>query len=413
MTNPEINGTSVEISGNITDTGYPDGEDVDEHGFVWDTSTHGDPGDVAPGASGYAFSWTAGAAGIGEFEHILEGLDPLTSYCFRAYALAGTHYGYSDEMCFFTREDGKVYLEIRPRLDQAAIAKAGGIPTHVDVGVFHGWSLPIWSTPANQYEEFHLAECIPDRWDGESDIILCIDTALANANESGNDYRLNVSWEHATPNEDVLPTTFHTSYLDRTVYSDNQYQFYKDCINLTYNCDTTNAITHDDLISMQIRRDSAPSQSDLSGELIILHVVLMFARGDLLGEPEEIITEDYLEGMNMIIAFMMLCLGLTIIGYIWKKQAILVAAGLAWLAFGFWNRTETPTWGTWDVYELLFYIGLVMGILCVAEAIVASRTIQRTLLVGEKPKKREYADEMGDMQKEINKLRSLKPRKKG
>lgn len=83
---------------------------------------------------------------------------------------------------------------------------------------------------------------------------------------------------------------------------------------------------------------------------------------------------DWLEGPNMkLIAVIVLCLGLMIPAFLFKKQALMVAAGLSWMGLAFWNRTITPEWGTWDIYEVLFYIGLSMTFLCFIESVVVGR----------------------------------------
>jgi hypothetical protein len=49
---------------------------ITERGFVWDTSTHGDPGDTDPDVSDYANNWTeSGSWTTGSFSHGLTSLD--------------------------------------------------------------------------------------------------------------------------------------------------------------------------------------------------------------------------------------------------------------------------------------------------------------------------------------------------
>ena len=72
--------------------------------FVWDTSPHGDPGDVAPSLSGYP-NWcsSGGSFGTGPFSTGLSGLTPATIYYYRAYALGSNgHYGYGAEVSVHT-----------------------------------------------------------------------------------------------------------------------------------------------------------------------------------------------------------------------------------------------------------------------------------------------------------------------
>ncbi len=100
--------TLATLNGEITNVG----NDVscDERGFVYDTATHGDPGDVAPGASGYASSWAdaGGPWGTGVFDSgaNVTGLTKGELYYYRAYAHNSDGYDYSDtEQTFLTKPD--------------------------------------------------------------------------------------------------------------------------------------------------------------------------------------------------------------------------------------------------------------------------------------------------------------------
>lgn len=88
--------------GNITVLG--DGN-ADEVGFVWDTASKGDPGNAAPGASGYANNnTTVGSFGVGEFTHYQDGLVSGDEYFLRACAHNGIGWDYGAEKSFTTLE---------------------------------------------------------------------------------------------------------------------------------------------------------------------------------------------------------------------------------------------------------------------------------------------------------------------
>lgn len=77
---------------------------ITERGFVWDTATHGDPGDVAP-PGGYANSWTeVGVWGLVVFTHGITGLSEGELYFYRACVKndLGT-WGYGAEVTFITK----------------------------------------------------------------------------------------------------------------------------------------------------------------------------------------------------------------------------------------------------------------------------------------------------------------------
>jgi hypothetical protein len=70
-------------------------------GFVYDTTTHSLPGNVAPGSSGYAFNiTTVGAFPTGTFTEPLTGLIPGTQYFVRAVAQNSSGYSYGNEVTF-------------------------------------------------------------------------------------------------------------------------------------------------------------------------------------------------------------------------------------------------------------------------------------------------------------------------
>jgi len=103
-----IEATTARGNGNITDTG---GENCDIRGIVWDLASHGDPGNVAPGASGYANDVPeTDSFGIGPFTRSLTGLPTGdTIYC-RAYAHNSAGYAYGAEVNFLTKPAAPVII---------------------------------------------------------------------------------------------------------------------------------------------------------------------------------------------------------------------------------------------------------------------------------------------------------------
>lgn len=100
-------GTTATGNGTITDTG---GEFESDRGFVYDILTHADPGNVAPGASGYANNVVASAGpyGVGAFSLTLTGLTPGLIYFVRAFARNSVGYDYSNTEDVFIADSGGV-----------------------------------------------------------------------------------------------------------------------------------------------------------------------------------------------------------------------------------------------------------------------------------------------------------------
>jgi len=97
----DIAATTATGNGNITDTG---GENCDYRGFVWDTSSHEDPGNVAPASSDYGSNWTEGDSfGTGTYEHTVHTFRPNTKYYVRACAHNSEGWSYGEEVNFTTK----------------------------------------------------------------------------------------------------------------------------------------------------------------------------------------------------------------------------------------------------------------------------------------------------------------------
>jgi len=121
----DITGTTATGNGNITVTG---GENADHRGFVWDEATHGDPGDVAPGATDYSYSVDeAGSFGTGAFTGSLTGLDPGTLYYVRAYGHNSGGYAYGAEVSFTTLAGPTVTTQAATSTEETTATLNGNI----------------------------------------------------------------------------------------------------------------------------------------------------------------------------------------------------------------------------------------------------------------------------------------------
>jgi len=79
----------------------------DVRGFVVDTSSHKNPGNIAPTASDYVYHITEGGTfRSGAFSMEITGLKPGTKYYYRACAHNLVGWSYGDEVNFTTKEKG-------------------------------------------------------------------------------------------------------------------------------------------------------------------------------------------------------------------------------------------------------------------------------------------------------------------
>lgn len=279
------------------------------------------------------------------------------------------------------RDGTLVYMEKRGDLDETTISR-NGVPTELEIGVFTGYILPIWSEPVNQDEELYLSVCVPDRYDNEHDIVIEVLVALSDANELGHAYQLDLAWEKVTPGEEAVPATSNSDTIQRYVLSNTQYYLYRDYFVIDYDIEPTDTIASEDELDFRIRRSAIGGQyTDLDGDLIILHVGVLFPRGDLLGSPDEILTEADMEEIGiqfgvfngiMLDWSTYISLGLSLAALVilswlaywrWSAVIFMLTAGVS-ITIGFqWYDTFTSWTGI--SISLMF---IVYAILCVAFA---------------------------------------------
>ena len=233
-----------------------------------------------------------------------------------------------------------VYIEIRPDLDETSIA-ANAAPTLVQFpagGIFFGYSLPIWDTGGNATEELCYQILVPERYDGEHDIIVQVTTALSGAGENATAaYQLDLSWEKVTPDEEAVPAAFHSVSALRPDLSGTQYYCYRDWYVVDYDAPADDPVTDGDIMALRFKRSTVVQYkyTDLANELIVMHVAVLFPRGDLLGDPPDFgtyITEEDMEEIGIQFeAFNGVLAGWS--AYFLIGLSLLFLIGLSFLAF--------------------------------------------------------------------------------
>jgi len=253
------------------------------------------------------------------------------------------------------RDPNLVYIEMRPHLDEVDIAGHGS-PTTVQIaaggGIFKGFSLPVWNAEGNQNEELYFTICPPDRWDGEHDPVVELIVALSAANEAGNTYQINLDWEKVTPNDEAVPATTQSVIAQRYTLSNTQYYCYRDWFVLDYDVDPADPISVEDDLSLRIRLGSIGGQyTDLKGELIILHIGVLFPRGDLLGEENDMV----------LIALVLLAVGLTVAMFATREKMLGFPCVIFWAVLGVYTYTQfTTAWVDWQFYLSFGSFGMVI-----------------------------------------------------
>lgn len=162
----------------------------------------------------------------------------------------------------------KVYLELRPSLDFKRIIGQGK-PNEVFRGGFPGFSLPNYAAD----EELFFQICVPDRWDGTTDILIHVYCYLDTANTDKN-FKLQLSWAKATEGS-AVPATLTDVDVTTATGTAAQYQMFT----VSFTIDAS-GIAADDVLGLRLRRYAA-APNDIAGEVVIMHLGAIFYRDKL------------------------------------------------------------------------------------------------------------------------------------
>ena len=158
----------------------------------------------------------------------------------------------------------KRHLTLRAAINVGEINKRT-VPTQVQVGVFFGFSMPVYDT---DYEELYFRENVPGRWDGASDITFHVTVALALAEDIGDKFQFQLSWNQVGA-PDIIPVTTHDIPVEITVVDNTQYATYDLEFTIDYNVDVGDPIVAHDDLSARLRRIAA-SSLECTGEIIVI-----------------------------------------------------------------------------------------------------------------------------------------------
>lgn len=155
-------------------------------------------------------------------------------------------------------------LTLRADLDYTTIT-AQGKPTQVIIGVFHGYSMPIY---AADNEELFFNENVPGRWDGASDITFHVLVALELAETADETFKFQFSWNQVGTT-DIVPVATHDVTDEITVIDGTQYATYMLEFTIDYDADAGDVIVPHDDLSARLRR-IASGGDEVDGEIIVL-----------------------------------------------------------------------------------------------------------------------------------------------
>lgn len=166
-------------------------------------------------------------------------------------------------------------LTMRPTLVAGRVSGTS-TPTAVIYGAHAGYSMPIWSTPANQYEELYFREYIAGRWDGASDITISLLVCLASAETAGEDFAFQLSWE-SVPIGTALTNSTTNVTVQTELVDASQYATYR--LDFTIDWDVNvHDIAASDHFACRIRRVAATGGGvdEVDGEVIVLDCIITY-----------------------------------------------------------------------------------------------------------------------------------------
>jgi len=139
------------------------------------------------------------------------------------------------------------------------------IPTMINRGLFRGYSMDIWETPAKPYEELLLKMRIPHTWDGITCPWFVAITATTGAEDIGDKYQFQMEWQ----SEDILhiiPDTIQETVTSEVTLTTTD-AWYANII--AFECDCTTMVAGQN-IQWRLRRIAA-SADEVTNEPVVFH----------------------------------------------------------------------------------------------------------------------------------------------
>jgi len=157
---------------------------------------------------------------------------------------------------------------LRPEINIDEIRKQE-VPDQVQVGVFFGYSMPVWNT---DHEELFMKQSVPGRWDEASDIVVHVLLCLSQIEDVGDYFKFQLSWNNVADDDDVVPAAAHDVPAEQIVLAGRaaQHDVYELTFIVDYDADGPgNEMQGHDVLAYRIRRQDA-TNPDVTGEIIVL-----------------------------------------------------------------------------------------------------------------------------------------------
>ena len=172
-------------------------------------------------------------------------------------------------------------LILRPTFDvtpQIAQTK----PTRVSLGLASVYSMPVY---AADNEELFYRDIVPGRWDGVSNITFCVIAALSGAEDVGDKFNLQFSWEHQKIGE-PFKVTSNDVPVETTVLADRAAQYDTYCVEFPINYDIDGS--GDLILARQplfgVLRRIAATTLEVTNEILITNWYVKYPVDKILAE---------------------------------------------------------------------------------------------------------------------------------
>jgi len=171
-------------------------------------------------------------------------------------------------------------LTLRPEINIDEVKK-NAVPDQIQRGVFFGYQMPVYA--ADSHEELFFTQRVPYRWDGASNIIVKAKILLGGAEDAGDKFNFQLSWEHAINGEPV-PDTSNNVATETTVLAGRAeaYDAYWVTFAVDYDIDTPVNVLAGETLGVRLRRLDA-TDPDVTAEPIVADWIVEYEIDKLYG----------------------------------------------------------------------------------------------------------------------------------
>ena len=156
------------------------------------------------------------------------------------------------------------WASIHPFLDEN-YSNDKSIPTQINRGIFYGYSMDIWETPAKPFEELLFKQRVPHTWDGSTNPYFVAITATTGVEDIGDKYKFQMEWQ----SEDILhiiPDTIQETLTSEVTLTTTD-AWYANIIQ--FECDASTMVAGQN-IQWRLRRVAA-SADEVTNEPVVFH----------------------------------------------------------------------------------------------------------------------------------------------